>query len=279
MQNAEVRVPVGQVRGVSDRHHMTLKMLLDSQSRAMDSLARAVDSLSGALDSQLRAPDRLFNRQQKNELLSTQRTLFNATGPCPGDPAPQTKSRSHYPESVLWTLQDYRREQGGSISRAGDYPPKMRLAIRDEDGRMISDADYKDIRSRAIHIVRRRLQPLNTSCTAGIPECKTFYKANHSDVWFAVIAELEGTCPLLTLCDSHWKAERILGSVIRYIRSKATYRQESPQMQGLARHHQIGHCPKFTSQASLETRLVAEKTLARQQLPTLRKNPRPTRRP
>ncbi|KAH9028114.1 hypothetical protein EDB85DRAFT_1892684 [Lactarius pseudohatsudake] len=164
MQNAEVRTPLGRV---SDKQHRTLKMLLDSQSRA-------VDILSGALDSQPRAPDRLFNRQQKNELLLTQlvtqRTLLDTTGPSPlypGGPVPQPKSCSDYPESVLRTLQDYRREKGGSIPR-GDYPPKMRLAIRDEDGRVILDADYKDIRSRATHIVRRRrLQLLNNSRTAG----------------------------------------------------------------------------------------------------------------
>ncbi|KAH9043023.1 hypothetical protein EDB84DRAFT_1640129 [Lactarius hengduanensis] len=116
------------------------------------------------------APDRLFNRQQKDALLPTQGTLPNAKGPlslCPGDPVPQPKSRGDYPESVLWTLQDYRREQGGSIPR-GDYHRRRAWQfVTKSDG--------------AIHIVRRRLQPLNNSRTAGIPKCKSFYKANHSD--------------------------------------------------------------------------------------------------
>ncbi|KAI9433992.1 hypothetical protein H4582DRAFT_2060647 [Lactarius indigo] len=205
MQNTEVRTPIGHVRGARDKQHMTLKMLLDSQSKAVDSLARAVDSLSGALDSQLRAPDRFFNRQQKNELLQ-HFSMPRAPRHCIREIwSHKANPAATIPSSVLWTLQDYRREQAGSNPR-GNYPPKMRLAIRDEDGRSSNR--------------------LITPTTAVIPECKTFYKTNHPDECSAVIGELEDACPLLTLCNSHWKAEGLLGSVMKYMRSKAACQQE-----------------------------------------------------
>lgn len=70
----------------------------------------------------------------------------------------------------------------------------MGLAIRYGDGEVISRAEYMDMRCKANSVVRTKLQPLGPTGSSVVMTT--------------------------TLCDAHWKAERLLVSIITSIRKK-----------------------------------------------------------
>ena len=91
--------------------------------------------------------------------------------------------------------------------------PKMRNAIRKEDGTLISEGQWHAIRASA-NCVKVKLTSLLRPNQL-VQRKKTYFCNNHLNVWDSVVAELEMMQPVLRLCAAHWKAEYVLGSVLK----------------------------------------------------------------
>lgn len=191
--------------------------VLESQSRVLRSLSRALDRLSDSDHERL--PSACFFP------LYFRSDCYSVTPKIPGQVALHLK-QCDYPKTVLWNFPDYkvevRRLRGleGKLSRENESRANMRVAIRHEDGRPISEAEYQHVYRAAIDIVKKELT--TQSPKTSVAETATFYKTQHHDRWSKAIERLEDTCPLLRLCDAHWKADKTISLVLTNIRGAST---------------------------------------------------------
>jgi hypothetical protein len=125
---------------------------------------------------------------------------------------------AHYPVQVLWTLTDCQSDQDVGVLCSNWSHPPMRLSVCTKDSSMITDAEWKSICKAAALITCTCLECLDPSgcLDPGQPCKKKFFKCHFSTEWNATLLELEGMCPLLSLCASAgcWKANTILGMVL-----------------------------------------------------------------
>lgn len=94
----------------------------------------------------------------------------------------------------------------------------MERAIRHADGSLINKGVWRSIRSTASHIVNERLLTLKRPSAApssAKQNSRKYLKKYFPSKWDDAISSLEEQEPLVALCASHWKAEHVLGTVLR----------------------------------------------------------------
>ncbi|KAH9166605.1 hypothetical protein EDB89DRAFT_1910575 [Lactarius sanguifluus] len=92
----------------------------------------------------------------------------------------------------------------------------MQRVVRHEDGVMISELEWKDIRQSAAIIARSHVEPLkqHPRAVVGKMHKKGFIKKTFPDVWYEALIVLERSAPSLSLCALNWKADMVLGAVL-----------------------------------------------------------------
>jgi hypothetical protein len=94
----------------------------------------------------------------------------------------------------------------------------MWLSVCNKDSSMITDAEWKSIHEAAALVACTCPEHLDPSghLDLGQPHKKKFFKCHFSTEWNAMLLELEGMCPLLSLCACAgcWKANAILSMVL-----------------------------------------------------------------
>ncbi|KAF8878950.1 hypothetical protein BD779DRAFT_1474568 [Infundibulicybe gibba] len=113
-----------------------------------------------------------------------------------------------YPESILWTIEDW------NLSR-----PKMDKCIRDQKGVPVTLAQWRAIRMTT-RLIISQVFPL--SSFEGDNRKKSYLKTYHGDDWISAIFTLERKEPLVALCAGHWKADQVLGVVLKAQQKKKT---------------------------------------------------------
>jgi hypothetical protein len=124
---------------------------------------------------------------------------------------------SEFPASVLWTLDDCKKDPDVGVSPTNHSHPPMHCSICYEDGTIILEMDWKSICEAAVHIACTHLVSLTSSgrVSEGQRCKKMFYKHQFPVQWDNAMRELEKMAPLLSLCASSWKADMVLGSVLQ----------------------------------------------------------------
>ncbi|KAM6499838.1 hypothetical protein JOM56_005346 [Amanita muscaria] len=102
-----------------------------------------------------------------------------------------------YPESVLWTLQDCKKNEDVNLSKSNPSRPSMRFGIRHEDGSLLNDEEWQAVKS-----------------SVGKKQMMSYFKSFHRDAWYKAIEQLEEQQPLLKLCAEHYKAEKTLNQIL-----------------------------------------------------------------
>ena len=79
-------------------------------------------------------------------------------------PYPRPLERpEEYPVSILWTLEACKNDPTVNVSDTNRSRPSMQRSIRYENGKIISESDWKSLREAAIHIARTHLMSLDSS--------------------------------------------------------------------------------------------------------------------
>jgi hypothetical protein len=123
---------------------------------------------------------------------------------------------SQYPVEVLWHLEDCKADEDITATPGNISRPSMLEAIRHQDGRMISSAEYSAIRGSASMIKRELLllpKPRDRRAQ-GRRKTKAYFRTWHPEEWQKALRKLEGQQPLLALCAAHWKADHVIGAAL-----------------------------------------------------------------
>lgn len=130
-------------------------------------------------------------------------------------PRPVTRP-AHYPQSILWTKADCEADPDVRVSAGNTSRPPMRRAIRNEDGSVLTDKDWKNIRLTALSVARTHLYSLTTTApqAAGMSRKKKYFKTFFSHEWAKALRKLERLAPLVSLCAGDWKADQTLAAVL-----------------------------------------------------------------
>ncbi|KAF8879369.1 hypothetical protein BD779DRAFT_1447003 [Infundibulicybe gibba] len=124
-----------------------------------------------------------------------------------------------YPESILWTIEDCRNDPMGVVSEGNLSRPKMDKCIRDQKGVPVTLAQWRAIRMTT-RLIISQVFPL--SSFEGDNRKKSYLKTYHGDDWISAIFTLERKEPLVALCAGHWKADQVLGVVLKAQQKKKT---------------------------------------------------------
>ena len=122
---------------------------------------------------------------------------------------------SHYPEEILWRFDDCKSDPEVAMTDKNSSRPRMRKAIRHEDGSLLNNQEWIGILATANDIkTDLTALPVKGSSTRGI-NSMTYFRNHYLKEWNVAIDRLEHLEPLLVLCSAHWKAQHILGLVLR----------------------------------------------------------------
>ncbi|KAH9169133.1 hypothetical protein EDB89DRAFT_2073330 [Lactarius sanguifluus] len=121
-----------------------------------------------------------------------------------------------YPPSVIWTQEDCKADPAVGCLASNQSRPPMQHAVQHEDGVMISELEWKDIRQSAAIIACSHMEPLkqHPRAVVGKMHKKGFVKKTFPDVWYEALIALERSAPSLSLCALNWKADMVLGAVL-----------------------------------------------------------------
>ena len=127
------------------------------------------------------------------------------------------KRPDFYPHSILWTLDDCKNDPTVTTSSMNKSRPSMKRALRHDDGRYLTDAEWKTICRSAVLISRTILEPLDPLGTVacGQPQKKKFYQNNFPNDWIQAMQELEILAPVTSYCVGTYKAELTPGSILQ----------------------------------------------------------------
>ncbi|EGO23171.1 hypothetical protein SERLADRAFT_439911 [Serpula lacrymans var. lacrymans S7.9] len=120
------------------------------------------------------------------------RSVVSTTEAQPPQPRPD-----QYPFEILWEFDDCKKDEDAGLTAQNPAQPAMERAVRHADGTMISSKEWTAIKATT----RKRSQ--------------NYYQSAYPAQWAAIIQEMEQQQPLLTLCSNHWKAEHVLGQMLR----------------------------------------------------------------
>lgn len=137
-----------------------------------------------------------------------------------GRPAAPSVKPDCYPDSILWTLADAKKD-ASAFSAKNQSRPSMKHCIRHEDGSEITHEEWRDIRRSARFAIGRFLNSKVIGAQPLIPHDnrKSFFREHHSNEWLGACYALESAHKIVSLCAGNWKAEHILSSLLTSKRS------------------------------------------------------------
>ncbi|KAH9025244.1 hypothetical protein EDB84DRAFT_1243747, partial [Lactarius hengduanensis] len=122
------------------------------------------------------------------------------------------------PITVLWDFEDCKTDktQGDIITKKNKCRPKMGMALRRPNGKVVSSLEYSNIRRSAEIIVQKLLNRVNSdsrsaACASG--RIKTFIKKHFAAEYGQAVLDLEAEQKLLRLCSAHWKADAMITKI------------------------------------------------------------------
>ena len=112
----------------------------------------------------------------------------------------------------------------------------MALALRHENGCLVDVGLYKAIRATGESLVENMLFKSipRDSAYQNRPHMKKFFMEVCKDTWHKAVHQYETEHPLLGLCEGHWKAEKMLGSILLSKKVKCKGRSQAEQSLVLA---------------------------------------------
>jgi hypothetical protein len=145
---------------------------------------------------------------------SRSNTTFGILLPPAEDTAQLRERPKEYPFEVLWFKRDCLQDTDACPSVANSSRPPMKKAIRDEQGKMVSDEYYDSILKSATLYVNELVLLVHTKAPAQAPR-KTYIEKHFPSQWRGMIRRFEAEHPPLALCGSHWKADQLLSEMLR----------------------------------------------------------------
>lgn len=137
-----------------------------------------------------------------------------------------------FPVEVLWEKDDCKKDtQGAKPQRNNANRPRMKYAIRDRDGTLISDSYFKTIQKSVSKQVAKLLQDEQErgdsrgGAIAPKKITKTHFESLRPKQWMHAIAVLEEEHPILMYAAVHWKAEQLLGNKLASKRNQLRKKQ------------------------------------------------------
>lgn len=127
------------------------------------------------------------------------------------------------PHSILWLADDV-RQYDGLTSESNKSRPKMELCIRQNDGSMITGAEYSALQALVRRFVAMNLTPLSTPkdpAAASIQRTRRWYRKWYPQNYQDVLWRLEEAEPLLALCSGSWKADQLVGRHLYWLAEQA----------------------------------------------------------
>lgn len=127
------------------------------------------------------------------------------------------KRPSQFPESILWLFEHACADPHVQAASSNKSRPSMRMAIRNTDGSRIEPGEWTAI-MRSSRLVKADLLSLPTPRHLqgkDSPRTGIYFRRHFPSEWQAALDKLEQLQPLLSLCASHWKAEKVLTRVLQ----------------------------------------------------------------
>jgi hypothetical protein len=126
---------------------------------------------------------------------------------------------SYVLKSILWDFEDcLNPAEGIIVTEANRRRPRMVLAIRCIDGRLILGEEFKVIHRVAKAIARALITSIIKDPHAVVfnnkPRTKSTLKKFFEPEYNQALLELEAHSKLLRLCSAHWKADHMIGQVL-----------------------------------------------------------------
>ncbi|KAH9020748.1 hypothetical protein EDB85DRAFT_2152869 [Lactarius pseudohatsudake] len=122
------------------------------------------------------------------------------------------------PITVLWDFDDCKTDktQGDIITNKNKSRPRMGIALRRPNGKVVSSLEYSNIRRSADIIVQKLISSVNSdprsaACASG--RIKTFIKKHFAADYGRAVLDVEAEQKLLRLCSDHWKADAMITKV------------------------------------------------------------------
>ncbi|KAH9009654.1 hypothetical protein EDB85DRAFT_2162460 [Lactarius pseudohatsudake] len=142
------------------------------------------------------------------------------------------------PITVLWDFEDCKTDtsQGVIITKKNKSRPRMGIALRRPNGKVVSSLEHSNMRRSAELIVQKLINSVNSdprsaACASG--RFKTFIKKHFAADYGRAVLDLEAEQKLLRLCSAHWKADAMITQVfLRRAKAEAeanSVRPTSPQ--------------------------------------------------
>ncbi|KAH9016465.1 hypothetical protein EDB85DRAFT_2155921 [Lactarius pseudohatsudake] len=122
------------------------------------------------------------------------------------------------PITVLWDFEDCKTDtsQGVIITKKNKSRPRMGIALRRPNGKVVSSLEHSNMRRSAALIVQKLINSVNSdprsaACASG--RFKTFIKKHFAADYGRAVLDLEAEQKLLRLCSAHWKADAMITQV------------------------------------------------------------------
>ncbi|KIM36056.1 hypothetical protein M413DRAFT_31963 [Hebeloma cylindrosporum] len=131
---------------------------------------------------------------------------------------------ANLPSAILWLRDDCSKEDTARPSPQNPARPPMRQAIRKKDGTTISASHYSMIRNSGNRLVNLLLEHHSKSGSSEQPKMSCSKKLYYPE-WRKAVLELEREHPVRTYCCNNWKAEQMLGNIIRSRKTSALKRK------------------------------------------------------
>ncbi|KAH9011340.1 hypothetical protein EDB85DRAFT_2160067 [Lactarius pseudohatsudake] len=142
------------------------------------------------------------------------------------------------PITVLWDFEDCKTDtsQGVIITKKNKSRPRMGIALRRPNGKVVSSLKHSNMRRSAELIVQKLINSVNSdprsaACASG--RFKMFIKKHFAADYGRAVLDLEAEQKLLRLCSAHWKADAMITQVfLRRAKAEAeanSVRPTSPQ--------------------------------------------------
>lgn len=130
-------------------------------------------------------------------------------------PRPQPPTRpDHFPFEILWQKEDCMEDKHGAQPvKSNNGRPRMRNAIRNKDGTIVTKAYFKSIQKTVKKQIGTLIQEEEERLKASLPVdkmTKTYFETLRTKQWIHAIEFIEGEHPILTYAAGHWKAEQLL---------------------------------------------------------------------
>ncbi|KAF8256522.1 hypothetical protein EI94DRAFT_1822438 [Lactarius quietus] len=141
---------------------------------------------------------------------------------------------SYYSLTILWLFKDCKTNPPVHLSASNTSQPPMQHIIWHEDGWLITLEEWKSIQQSVVLVAHTWLDVLSTGhlppSATSVPQKKVFYRHHFLKEWLQALRELELLTPLLSLCGSTWKAEKVLGSVLQDKPTHLSSSQHNPHV-------------------------------------------------